>query len=57
VLDRADAKRRGLPDEFLRPILPSPRYLKAMVIESDADGYPNLDGQLCVIDCGSRNMR
>lgn len=51
VLDRADAKSRGFPDKFLRPILPSPRHLKRTSIDSDCDGYPILDRQLCVIDC------
>lgn len=51
VLDRADAKRRSLPTRFLRPILPSPRHLKATVIDADDDGYPIMDRQLCVIDC------
>ena len=52
VLDRADAKRRGLPAKYLRPILPSPRHLQTTVIEGDDDGYPRIDRQLCVIDCG-----
>ncbi len=51
VLERADAKRQGLPNRYLRPILPSPRHLKTMVIHPDADGYPIIDRQLCVIDC------
>ncbi|MGK2915618.1 MAG: Eco57I restriction-modification methylase domain-containing protein, partial [Porticoccaceae bacterium] len=51
VLDRDDAKRLGLPDKYLRPILPSPRHLKATSIDADNDGYPLLDIQLCVIDC------
>lgn len=51
VLDRRDAERRGLPKRYLRPILPSPRLLKTTLIEADADGYPLLDRQLCVIDC------
>jgi predicted RNA methylase len=51
VLDRADAERRGLPANFLRPILPSPRFLKDVIIEADQDGYPLLNPQLCVIDC------
>lgn len=51
ILDRDDAQRRGLPGRYLRPILPSPRYLKTTVIERADDGYPQLDGQLCVIDC------
>jgi hypothetical protein len=51
VLDRADAKCRGLPAEYLRPILPSPRHLKTTVIDRDDDGYPAIGRQLCVIDC------
>ena len=51
VLGRADAKRRRLPAKYLRPILPSPRHLKATVIDADDDGYPVIDRQLCVIDC------
>ncbi len=51
VLERANARRRGLPSKYLRPILPSPRHLKTTTIEADADGYPLLERQLCVIDC------
>jgi hypothetical protein len=51
VLDRADAERRRLPTRYLRPILPSPRNLKATIIDADDHGYPIIDRQLCVIDC------
>lgn len=51
VLERAEAVRRELPAEHLRPILPSPRHLKVTIIDSDNDGYPLIDRQLCVIDC------
>lgn len=51
VLERTDAARRGLPKKFLRPILPSPRHLKATIIDADEDGYPLIDPQFCVIDC------
>ena len=51
VLNRTDAKSRGLPDKSLRPILPSPRKLKTTIIDADGDGYPLTDPQLCVIDC------
>lgn len=51
VLSRAEAKRRRLPAKYLRPILPSPRHLKATVIETEDDGYPSIDCPLCVIDC------
>lgn len=51
VLEREEAKRRGLPARYLRPILPSPRNLKETVIDADEDGYPLLEPQLCLIDC------
>jgi hypothetical protein len=51
ILQRADAERRQLPKQYLRPILPSPRYLKTTVIDGDEDGYPIIDNQLCAIDC------
>jgi hypothetical protein len=51
VLDRDEAKRRRLPDCYLRPILPSPRHLAATVIESGRDGYPLIERPLCLIDC------
>jgi hypothetical protein len=51
ILERGDARRRGLPARYLRPILPSPRNLKSTVIDADEDGYPLVERQLCVIDC------
>mgnify|MGYP000911878093 CR=1 FL=1 len=51
ILDLNEAKRRRLPSKFLRPILPSPRFLKSTIIEADSNGYPLIDRQLCVIDC------
>jgi len=51
VLERREADSRGFPKPYLRPILPSPRFLKTSVIEADQDGYPLVEPQLCVIDC------
>jgi hypothetical protein len=51
VLDRAEAANLGLPDKYLRSILPSPRHLKTTSIDADDDGYPLIERQLCVIDC------
>jgi len=51
ILERSEAVRRGLPQRYLRPILPSPRFLKTTVIEADHGGYPLIEPQLCVIDC------
>jgi hypothetical protein len=51
ILARDEAKARRFPDEYLRPILPSPRCLTTTIVEADEIGYPLLDPQLCVIDC------
>ncbi|MBI4517744.1 MAG: SAM-dependent DNA methyltransferase [Deltaproteobacteria bacterium] len=51
VLDRCDAERRRIPKRYLRPILPSPRFLTTTVIDADKDGYPLIERQLCVVDC------
>jgi len=51
ILPRAEAKRLGLPGEFLRPILPPPRQLPEQVIETDPDGFPKLAPQLALLDC------
>lgn len=51
VLGRHEAESHGFPNRYLRPILPSPRFLKTSVIEADQDGYPLIEPQLCVIDC------
>lgn len=51
ILERREAESRGLPKCCLRPILPSPRFLRSTVIGADQDGYPLIEPQLCVIDC------
>ena len=51
ILDEAKAKSLKLPLKFLRPILPSTRYVKADEIDSDASGMPLLDKRLYLLDC------
>ena len=51
ILDRQEARARRIPDEFLRPILPSSRHLTVAVIEAEPDGYPRLARSLAIIDC------
>ncbi|HEX3049639.1 MAG TPA: class I SAM-dependent methyltransferase [Aggregatilineaceae bacterium] len=51
ILPRSKAEEQGLPAKFLKPILPSPRYLTDVVIEADGDGYPLRIPQLVLIDC------
>jgi len=51
ILPRSEAASKGLPEQFLTPILPSPRHLKATVIEPDGGGYPAIEPQLALISC------
>jgi adenine-specific DNA-methyltransferase len=51
ILTREEARRRGIPDVFSRPILPGARYLSDDVIASGFDGHPRLERSLVVIDC------
>jgi adenine-specific DNA-methyltransferase len=51
ILERDEAIRKGIPAEFLRPILPSSRHLPDAVIDTDPDGYPRLKKPLAIIDC------
>ncbi len=51
ILERQEAIRKGIPTEFLRPILPSSRHLPDGLIEAEPDGYPRLEKPLVIIDC------
>jgi adenine-specific DNA-methyltransferase len=46
VMTGEQAQERGIPDDFLTPVLPSPRYLVADAVEADAQGVPLLDRRL-----------
>lgn len=41
----------GIDDEYLTPVLPSPRNLKATRVETDAHGWPQLDTPLALLNC------
>ena len=51
VMSKNEAQERGLPDRYLKPVLPSPRFLKTDVVMEGTDGYPILDHQLVLFDC------
>lgn len=51
VLSEDRAHELGLPAAFLRPVLPSPRYLKTDEVIGDADGLPLLPQRLFLLDC------
>ena len=51
ILPKSDLSKYGIPLSCVRPILPSPRYLKQEIIEADKKGWPILNGPLALIDC------
>lgn len=51
ILDEGKAHSLNLPPRFLRPILPSTRYIKADEINGDTSGMPLLDKRLFLLDC------
>lgn len=51
VKKRADARKLGIPQQALRPVLPKVRTLTSDIIDCAEDGYPDLVPQLAVIDC------
>ena len=51
ILEREQARSHGIPDAFLKPILPGARHLRDDVIEAGPDGHPRLGRSLVVIDC------
>jgi adenine-specific DNA-methyltransferase len=51
IVPRNELHKLGIPADCVRPILPSPRFLKQEIIEAEADGWPVLDRPLALIDC------
>ncbi|MBI3573390.1 MAG: SAM-dependent DNA methyltransferase [Candidatus Kerfeldbacteria bacterium] len=51
ILPRQKAEILGIPPKFLKPILPSPRHLKDLIIDADLTGHALVPNQLVVIDC------
>lgn len=51
ILDEDRISTLNLSRKYLRPILPSTRYIKVDEIASDDDGVPLLDKRLFLIDC------
>lgn len=51
VMTAEKAKQHRIPEEFLTPILPSPRYLENDVIEADRNGNPLLGKSLFLLSC------
>ncbi len=51
ILPKERILELGLPTDFLRPVLPGPRYVTVNEIPSADDGTPLLDKQLYLLDC------
>lgn len=51
IIDHKTAIEFDIPKNFLTPILPSPRYVSELVIETTSDGLPQVDGLRYLIDC------
>lgn len=51
ILTRTQIQKYDLPTVFLRPILPSSRYLSQKVIGGDTNGFPLIDKPLYLLDC------
>ena len=51
ILTRQEIKKFDLPLDMFRPILPSPRYLKNDIVETDNNGMPQIDNPMFLLDC------
>jgi len=54
ILTQEQIEQHQLPKKFLRPILPSPRYLTEDEIPAKSDGSPTLEPRLYLLDCPLR---
>lgn len=51
ILDENDKNIINIPDKFLTPILPSPRFLKTDLILSDSHGLPQITKKQFLVNC------
>ncbi|MEO5373906.1 MAG: SAM-dependent DNA methyltransferase [Alphaproteobacteria bacterium] len=51
IMTREAAAARGLPDQVLVPVLPSPRHLPETEIAADLEGHPLITRPLVLLDC------
>lgn len=50
ILSESEVEARGLPREFFKWILPSPRFIAENVVTADTEGAPNLERRLLLLD-------
>ncbi len=51
IVDDQRIEQFNLPHDFLNPILPSPRYLEAAIVNADEVGLPDLEQRLFLLSC------
>ena len=51
IIDEGTARKYEVPRNYLKPILPSPRFIRDSVIESNPDGTPQVEGFRYLLDC------
>jgi hypothetical protein len=51
IIDSETVAQYDIPESFLKPILPSPRYLREPIIQATVDGLPEVPGFRYLLDC------
>ncbi|MCP4168096.1 MAG: XamI family restriction endonuclease [Chloroflexi bacterium] len=51
IIDQDIINEYNIPNRFLKPILPSPRYISEPVIRADARGFPKIPRARYLLDC------
>lgn len=51
IMSRERIMESGMDMSFFKPILPSPRYLKTDLVDTDTDGIPQIEPQYFLLDC------
>lgn len=51
ILTAEQIAAHKLPEQFFKPVLPSPRYLKVNEVRSDKSGNPLIEKPLFLLDC------
>jgi hypothetical protein len=51
IIDCQTATKYDIPKAYLKPILPSPRFVQGSVIEATRDGLPQVAGFRYLLDC------
>ena len=51
IVDQGTIAEYDIPEQFLQPILPSPRYIKEQVIDADDRGDPTIDSARHLVNC------